>query len=110
MTAQDYHNFDLTFEATVDSYAVRVTDSPAGQAAAPSVFPFEPLEFENYLLRLGQRSSATRRTDSPEIPLSKQFGERLFDALFKELFCRSIPPATQSPQRHPPAPPQSRAV
>lgn len=79
-----YLNFDLTFEAGTDGYTVRVTNSPAGQAAAPFVFPFEPLEFENFLLRLGQRSGGTRRADSPEMELSKQFGGRLFDALFDD--------------------------
>lgn len=84
MAPLEYYNFDLTFEATADGYTVRVTNSPAGQAAAPFVFPFEPLEFENYLLRLGQRSGGTRRADSPEMELSKQFGGRLFDALFDD--------------------------
>lgn len=84
MTSLTYLNFDLTFESNADGYAVRVTDSPAGQAAAPFLFPFNELELENFLLRLGQRSSGTRRADSPEMELSKQFGGRLFDALFDD--------------------------
>lgn len=84
MAPLSYLNFDLNFEVNPDGYLVRVTDSPAGQAVAPFVFPFEPLEFENFLLRLGQRSSGTRRVDSPEMELSKQFGGRLFDALFDD--------------------------
>ena len=77
MTSLTYLNFDLTFESSADGYAVRVTDSPAGQASAPFLFPFNELELENFLLRLGQRSSGTRRADSPEMELSKQFGGRL---------------------------------
>jgi len=84
MAPLTYFNFDLTFESSADGYAVRVTDSPAGQASAPFVFPFNELELENFLLRLGQRSSGTRRADSPEMELSKQFGGRLFDALFDD--------------------------
>ena len=84
MASLTYLNFDLTFESSADGYTVRVTDSPAGQASAPFVFPFNELELENFLLRLGQRSSGTRRADSPEMELSKQFGGRLFDALFDD--------------------------
>ena len=84
MAQLTYLNFDLTFESSADGYAVRVTDSPAGQASASFVFPFNELELENFLLRLGQRSSGTRRADSPEMELSKQFGGRLFDALFTD--------------------------
>lgn len=78
----DYLNFDLTFERTDDGYVVRVLNSPAGQASEPFVFPFNELEMENFLLRLGQRRSSTRRVDSPEIEASKQFGSKLYDALF----------------------------
>ena len=84
MAQLTYLNFDLTFESSADGYAVRVTDSPAGQAGTPFLFPFNELELENFLLRLGQRSSGTRRADSPEMELSKQFGGRLFDALFDD--------------------------
>mgnify|MGYP003381564287 CR=1 FL=1 len=34
MASLTYLNFDLTFESNADGYTVRVTDSPAGQAAA----------------------------------------------------------------------------
>ena len=84
MSPLTYLNFDLTFESSADGYSVRATSSVAGEARAAFVFPFSELELENFLLRLGQRSSGTRRADSPEMELSKQFGGRLFAALFND--------------------------
>ena len=84
MAPLSYLNFDLTFESSTDGYTVRATSSVAGEARAAFVFPFNELELENFLLRLGQRSSGTRGADSPEMELSKQFGGRLFAALFDD--------------------------
>ena len=84
MAQLTYLNFDITFESGPDGYAVRATSAAAGEARATFVFPFNELELENFLLRLGQRSGGTRHADSPEMELSKQFGGRLFDSLFDD--------------------------
>lgn len=80
----DYLNFDLSFEHTDEGYLVRVLNSPAGQASERFVFPFSELELENFLLRMGHRRASTRRIDSPEMEACKQFGGKLFDALFND--------------------------
>lgn len=84
MPSLSYLNFDIAFERTDDGYAVRVIQSPAGQAGADFFFPFADLELENYLLKLGQRSSGMRRADSPESAAAKEFGGRLYDAVFDD--------------------------
>lgn len=82
MARLDYLDFDISFQLTDEGYAVRVINSPAGQTSEPFAFPFDQLELENFLLRLGQRRSPSRRIDSPEVAASKQFGGKLYDALF----------------------------
>ncbi|MEZ4634642.1 MAG: CHAT domain-containing protein [Caldilineaceae bacterium] len=45
-------------------------------------FPFEKLERENYLLRLGPARRGRRRLETIELQLAKEFGGRVFEAVF----------------------------
>jgi hypothetical protein len=76
-----YLDFDLQIERAGDGYRAQVLDSPAGNATHSFSLPFEPLELENYLLRLGAMRQGMRG-GSPEAETAKSFGGRLFETVF----------------------------
>jgi hypothetical protein len=65
-------------------YRARVLDSPAGQSA-PEQFavPFSPVELENFTLKLAPHRHGVRGPGRPESALLKDFGGRLFEAIFQ---------------------------
>ncbi|MGE5265040.1 MAG: CHAT domain-containing protein [Acidobacteriota bacterium] len=79
-----YFDFDVSIERTASGYRTRVLSSPAGQAYAEFVPSFTDLELENFLLRVGRTRRGVRRINSPEMESAKNFGGRLFNALFKD--------------------------
>jgi CHAT domain/WD domain, G-beta repeat len=84
--APSYENFDVLLERMGEGvYRARVVHAPAGQGARV-VFtqPFAPLELENFLLRIGRPRLPVRRVDAPETRAIKDFGERLYRALFHD--------------------------
>lgn len=82
MTQLTYLDFDLKIERAANGYRAQVTDSPAGNASADFVLPFTDLEIENFLLKLGGTRRTMRRIDSPDVEAAKQFGGKLFNAVF----------------------------
>jgi CHAT domain/WD domain, G-beta repeat len=84
--APSYENFDVLLERTSDGvYRARVVLGPAGQGARVQfIQPFAPLELENFLLRIGRPRRPVRRVDAPETKAIKDFGHRLYDALFHD--------------------------
>lgn len=84
MPGTDYLDFELEIERGSAGYRARVHRSPAGEREAPFVMPFSDLEVENILLRMAQFRRGMRRVDAPDVQLSKEFGGRLFQALFTE--------------------------
>lgn len=83
MAGREYLDFDLTIEANDDGrYFSRVIASPAGEASSGFVFPFNALELENYLLKLGPTRPVVRRIDSPHVHTARQFGSTLYQAVF----------------------------
>jgi len=83
-----YQDFDLSIEPSdlgAARYRVRVLASPAGQASDEFVLPFSALELENFFLRMGRPRRGVRgRGDSPEMAAAKEFGSKLYRALFQE--------------------------
>lgn len=84
MTGMRYLNFDVSIERHADGYQATVLDAPAGEATARFTVPFSDLEVENFLLRMGRPQSGMRRIDSPEVQATKEFGGKLFRALFDD--------------------------
>lgn len=84
MTGMNYLNFDISIERAAIGYQAIVLDAPAGEATAKFVVPFSDLEVENFLLRMGRPQSGIRRVDSPEMQATKEFGGKLFRALFND--------------------------
>jgi DNA-binding beta-propeller fold protein YncE len=82
-----YQDFDLLIEPGVSqgSYRARVLRSPAGESA-PMQFtlPFSDLELENFVLKIGQGRRRTRGVGRPESVLLKEFGGKLYSAVFQE--------------------------
>ena len=47
--------------------------------------PFTEIEVANFLSRIGQVRRAMRRVDAPELQAAKEFGGKLFGAIFSVL-------------------------
>jgi len=77
-----YFDFDLLIEPFEGRYKGRVMASPVGEAAENFDLPFSAVEIENFLLKCGRQRNGTRRIDSPERAAAKDFGKRLFEAVF----------------------------
>ena len=97
MPEHTYQNFDLLIEGTgAGGYSGRVLASPAGEVGpVPVTMPFSDLEVENFLLKIGRpRRHAVRGVNSPEAAAIREFGGRLFNAVFhddlREALTRSV--------------------
>lgn len=75
-----YQNFDLLIERE-QGYRARVS-SPEGEAANSFSMPFSDQELAGFLERVSQPWQSTRAIDSPELDAIKDFGGRLFSAVF----------------------------
>lgn len=87
MREPTYLDFDLLVERTGQgAYRARVMEAPSGETA-PALFtiPFSDLEIDNFLLRIGRpRRAPVRGEQSMEAAAVRDFGGRLFDAVFRE--------------------------
>jgi hypothetical protein len=78
-----YLNFDLLIERAEPDFRVRVLASPAGETRPVSFHvPFSDLEVENFLLKIGRPRRNVRRLSAPQLTAIKDFGGRLFEAVF----------------------------
>ena len=82
MTVLSYLDFDFEVVKHDSRYRGRVLSSPAGQAIHDFAVPFTPLELENFFLRVGRARRGTRRIGSPEMDAARNYGQRLFEAVF----------------------------
>lgn len=85
MTTPTYQNFDLLIEPAADGYAVRVLDSPAGQAKTTFSLPFTQEELRDFFWLSDGTLRHLRPGSAGEIrpPLKPQaFGQKLYDAVF----------------------------
>jgi hypothetical protein len=81
-----YEDFDLLVEpGGVGSYRARVLRSPAGESR-PVVFtlPFSPVELENLVLKVSRGRRRSRGIGRPEIAPLKNFGGKLYNAVFQQ--------------------------
>lgn len=87
MTERTYLDFDVLVEpASPTSYRARVLNSPVGETRpVPVTIPFSDLELDNFLLRIGRpRRYLVRSEDEPEATAVREFGGRLFRAVFHD--------------------------
>ena len=79
----DYAEIKIRLDRNADgSFDVSAT-SPVGEAAGRFESPFSELELENFVLKIGRTRRAVRSVGSTERRSAKEFGERLFNALFQ---------------------------
>ena len=82
-----YQDLDLLIEPSLSegSYRARVLRSPAGESASRQfTLPFSHLELENFVLKIGQGRRRTRGSGPPESGPLKEFGGKLYNAVFQE--------------------------
>jgi hypothetical protein len=81
-----YEDFDLLIDRSgPDSYRARVLRSPAGECEAVEfVLPFQPFEVKAFLLEVGQSRHGKRGGGRPESEPLKEFGGKLYDAVFHD--------------------------
>jgi len=100
MRARTYLDFDLQIdELDATTFRARVLNSPAGQAEVTFAFPFTEQELEIFFLRIGRPRRGVRRINSPEMNAARQFGSKLYQAVFQHALqaclLRSIDKAEQ---------------
>ncbi len=83
MEGKGYLDFDLRFAKSENGYRAEILKSPAGTAEGIFRMPFQDIELENYLLKIGQRRSGMRKIDSPENRAARDFGSKLYDGVFQ---------------------------
>lgn len=79
-----YLNCDLFIEKTEDGYWVRLLDSPAGQATAEFLAPFQAKELDPYLQWLAEPAIADLERQQAKRLAMQEMGSRLFQALWRE--------------------------
>jgi hypothetical protein len=81
-----YEDFDLLIERGLrGKYRARVVRSPAGESALVQfAVPFTALELENFVLKVGLPRRGTRGPGRPESAPLKDFGGRLYGAVFQD--------------------------
>jgi len=81
-----YQDFDLLMEPGAgDHYQARVLRSPAGESGPVQfTLPFSPVELENFVLKVNRGRRRTRGAGRPETALLKEFGGKLYDAVFQD--------------------------
>jgi O-acetyl-ADP-ribose deacetylase (regulator of RNase III) len=80
-----YLNLDLLLERAEPAYRVRILASPAGETRPASFrLPFSDLALEHFLLKIGRPRGNVRRISGPQVTAIKDFGGRLFEAVFPE--------------------------
>lgn len=77
-----YDDFDLQIEPAGNRFRARLLNAPTGQATTEFALPFTEIEVANFLSRIGQVRRAMRRVDAPELQAAKEFGGKLFGAIF----------------------------
>ena len=77
-----YDDFDLQIEPAGEKFRVRLLNAPTGQATTEFALPFTEIEVANFLSRIGQVRRIMRRLDAPELQAAKEFGGKLFGAVF----------------------------
>lgn len=86
MAKLGYADFELMIDAARDGdagqFVASVVRSPAGEAQHRFSLPFTPERLENLVLRFSRPGRRTRRVYSTEMQAAREFGGKLFDAVF----------------------------
>ena len=77
-----YLDFDLRFTRDDGGFRAEILGSPGGGGHRVFQLPWGEHELENYLLKIGQRRSGMRKTESAESGAAREFGNKLFETVF----------------------------
>jgi hypothetical protein len=75
-------NFDVRFTKEDSGYRAEILESPGGSGQHTFAFPFHERDLENYLLKIGKRSSGMRSFISEADQQALEFGSKLFETVF----------------------------
>jgi hypothetical protein len=67
-----------------------VASGRGGDASGEFINPFSQVELENFVLKVGRRRQGVRRIESAETMLAREFGTKLFDAVFADDRVRDV--------------------
>ncbi len=84
MESIHYLDFELRIVKQGQRYLASVVRSPCGEPSAIFKLPFSKLEIENFILRLESARRGMRRISTPEMETVRQFGSRLYEAVFSD--------------------------
>ena len=94
-----YRNFDLVIQGVGERHVARL-NSPSGELTQEFTLPFNESDLSNYYDRIGQPRRSARRVQSPDLQAAKEFGDKLFKALFVgEMLARLRSSLDQSRER-----------
>jgi CHAT domain len=79
-----YLDFDLLIERAGDHFRARVLESPGGQGAHDFDLPFDDKDLQIFTLSILGQGVRVRRIDDPGMKEVREFGTRLFQAVFDE--------------------------
>jgi len=78
-----YTDFELSIEKTTGQrYHAKVLHSLCGEPDSDFKLPFSSMELENFILKIGSARRGVRSINSPEMQTVREFGAKLFDAIF----------------------------
>lgn len=77
----------------------KVLRAPGGEAEVTFDLPFAGTELELFLLKIGQPRRGVRRADTPQLELTRRFGNQLFQAVFKDQVLNSFRSSTDEAAR-----------
>jgi hypothetical protein len=77
-----YDDFDLKITREGKQYKAQVLESPSGEASHVFKLPFNRIELENLILRLGKVRGSKIRGFRDEMEAAREIGGRLFEAVF----------------------------
>lgn len=96
-----YLDFELKFERQGNAFVARILHSPSGEATGTFTLPFSEDKLENLVLKLGNVRRGARRVHSPEMEAAREFGGKLFEAVFspdlRACFKSSLDEASRQP-------------
>jgi CHAT domain len=82
--ARAYDELRLRLEPRQEEGYRVLASAGCGEASGSFELPFAALEIENFVLRASRGREARRRMESPQTVQAREFGGRLFDALFRQ--------------------------
>jgi hypothetical protein len=95
----EYLDFDLSLRRAEGRFVAKVLRAPGGEAEVTFDLPFAETELELFLLKIGQPRRGVRRADTPQYELTRRFGNKLFQAVFKDQVLSSFRSSTEEAAR-----------